>query len=119
MRKADGRYYIIVEGWNEVALLTLLNIIHVQNRKVPQTLRLEEVAKIAMLVDYYQCHQAVEVCQEIWITHLRNGFIMAKTHGREFLLQLLVASVFNMHDMFLKSTAVAINKGTHQVPLTY
>jgi hypothetical protein len=62
---AEGCLTIYVEDWDPDALLILMNIIHGHTRKVPRTVSLEMLAKLAVLVDYYECIEVVEVLSEI------------------------------------------------------
>jgi hypothetical protein len=50
----DGRYHISARDWDEEAFLILLSIFHIRSRQVPATVSLELLAKIAVLVDYYE-----------------------------------------------------------------
>jgi hypothetical protein len=112
VRHTDGRYYIVVEDWDEVALLTLLNAIHLRNGKVPRGLDVEELAKIATLVDYYQCHEAVAFCAKMWTSHLLNTYDMPREYSRDLMLWLCVACVFKLSPVFESTTMTAIKAGT-------
>jgi hypothetical protein len=50
----DGLYYINACDWDEDALHILLNAIHLRAFRVPKTVSLEMLAKIAVLIDYYE-----------------------------------------------------------------
>ena len=58
-KKPDGRYYIVAEDWEEEAFLIFLNMLHLRGRKVPRYANLELLAKVGILVDYYDCEDAV------------------------------------------------------------
>ena len=108
----DDRYYIIVEDWDEVALLTLLNIIHLRNDQVPRRVNIEMLAKMATLVDYYQCLEATALCTEKWTNGLISDYIMPTIYGRDLMLWLCVACVFRLPYIFQRATMAAINTGT-------
>jgi hypothetical protein len=112
VRHSDGRYYIIVEDWDEIALLTRLNVIHLRNDKVPRDLDLEELAKIASLVDYYQCYEATAFCTEKWTRGLVASYQIPNSYGRNLMLWLFIAWVFKLSPVFEESTVVAIDTGT-------
>ncbi|KAI1459938.1 hypothetical protein F4805DRAFT_472530 [Annulohypoxylon moriforme] len=63
---SDGRRHISAEGWDEVALVIFMQVIHGYNRKVPRSLTVGMFAKIAVLVDYYQCHEAFMLWADLW-----------------------------------------------------
>jgi hypothetical protein len=53
------------------ALLILLYIFHHRTRKVPDSISLDSLAKIATLVDKYNCAEAVEPFSRVWIDKLK------------------------------------------------
>jgi hypothetical protein len=109
-READSllSHQIEAENFDEEALLILMHIIHGHHRSVPRTLSLEQVAKIAVIIDYYQCHEAVEIYMEMWIRHL-NREVPTK-YCKELILWLLILYVFPNPDLFLQVTAVAVRQ---------
>lgn len=86
-------YVINANDWDEKALLLLMNIIHGRTSKVPRYIDLELLAKIAVLVDYYQCHEAVSFFSQTWLSSI---FIVIPRKGeREYMLRLVVCLVFS------------------------
>lgn len=69
--EVDGLYHVTVEDWDMEALLVLLNILHHRNRRVPRTISLELLAKLVVLIDYYECAEALELFTERWVGDLR------------------------------------------------
>ena len=65
-----GSVEISAEGWDIEALLVLLHVIHNQQSRVPRKLSLDMLAKVAVLVDYYDCKEAVDMWSEIWVDRL-------------------------------------------------
>lgn len=88
---------IHAEGWDEAMLLVLMNIIHGRSRAVPRELDLESIAKLAVLVDYYQCLEAVEMHAAAWLQRLPSS--ISKQFGRDQVLSLLVAWVFPQKEL--------------------
>jgi hypothetical protein len=43
----------------------LMNIFHLRNHKVPRTIKLETVAKVTILVDYFERGESVKVFIDI------------------------------------------------------
>lgn len=70
--RSDGCGPLYVEGWDPDALLILMNIIHGRTRKIPRSVNLEMLANIAVLVDYYECVEVVEVFSEMWLNQLKE-----------------------------------------------
>jgi hypothetical protein len=68
-----GSVEITTEGWDIEALLILLRAIHSQNYHIPRKLTLEMLAKVAVLVDYYECKEAMSVWTTIWIDALERS----------------------------------------------
>jgi hypothetical protein len=115
--ETDGLYHISAEDWDESAFLILLNALHLRSRQVPRTLSLEMLAKIAVLVDYYGCAEAVELWTEKWIEHLRVSSPIPSTYCRDLMLWVCVAWVFRLPNEFAETTAIAI-KQTKQEELS-
>ncbi|PQE15497.1 BTB POZ domain-containing protein [Rutstroemia sp. NJR-2017a WRK4] len=47
----------------------LMNVIHCRSALVPKEVKPKTLYKLALLVDKYQMHDAVNLCSEIWIAH--------------------------------------------------
>ncbi|KAK8867596.1 hypothetical protein PGQ11_006174 [Apiospora arundinis] len=94
--------------WDAEALLILMNIIHGRHRAVPRSISLEMLAKISVLVDYYRCHEVVELFATCWILDLRPS--LPRKYGRDLTLWLLISWVFSQEDLFKTLTKVAIRE---------
>lgn len=87
--ESDGKMHINTSDWDQEALLVLMNIIH---GEIPRQVDLAFLAKIAVLVDFYQCHEAIEVwSKEIWLPRLDWVF---DSYGRDFVLELAISYIF-------------------------
>ncbi|EWY79971.1 hypothetical protein FOYG_16912 [Fusarium oxysporum NRRL 32931] len=84
-----GIYQFTTHGWNQEALVIVLDIIHGHHRSVPKSLDLEMLAKVAVIVDYYKCHEIVEVFAERWLKALQNGHTVH--YGKASMLWLLIS----------------------------
>ncbi|KAF4966748.1 hypothetical protein FSARC_5613 [Fusarium sarcochroum] len=102
------KWTITATDWDPDALLILMNILHLQTRAVPRTLAFEMLAKVAVLVDYYDCCQAVEPWAEVWISNLTLE--VPDYYSRVLLLRLTVAWVFSEHEKFRILTEVIIRR---------
>jgi hypothetical protein len=54
-------------GWDVVALATVLDIIHGRHRLVLVRMNLGFIARVATVVDYYNCHEAVDIYRDKWL----------------------------------------------------
>jgi len=111
----DGRFRISAADWDSEAFLILLNIFHLQNEKVPEKVTLEMLAKIAVLVDYYECAPAVKMHIRIWIEDLKKTAPIPTTYCRDLILWMWVSCVFALPEQFTQTTIVAIQQCTESV----
>ncbi|KAI8710785.1 hypothetical protein NCS52_01538300 [Fusarium sp. LHS14.1] len=58
---SQGLYSITATEWDPEALVLVLDIMHGHNRSVPRKITLEMMAKVATIVDYYDCLEIVEI----------------------------------------------------------
>ncbi|KAF4962827.1 hypothetical protein FSARC_9110 [Fusarium sarcochroum] len=102
----DGFYRITASGWDPHALTVVFDIIHGHNRSVPRQLPLEMLAKVAVIVDYYDCLEAVETFAEIWVNAMAKS--QSDVYGKDSMLWLLVSWVFRHRAIFEKMARLAI-----------
>jgi hypothetical protein len=100
------QWTIKATDWDDEAVTILMNILHHGTRVVPRTISLEMLTKIAVLVDYYGCLEAVELWAEIWMAEL--GSVASEYYSRDLLLRLTVAMVFFDNKLFSTLTKYAI-----------
>ena len=105
---ADGYRHIFADDWDPEAFLILIHIIHGRNRQVPRLVSLELLAKIAALVDYYGCHEAVEVFAELWLLRLKSQSELPSQVGRDLVLWLFISWVFVDADIFKSVTSTVL-----------
>ncbi|KAI1769605.1 hypothetical protein GGR53DRAFT_8209 [Hypoxylon sp. FL1150] len=96
----DGYFHISVEDWDSDALLTILNIIHLRHKQVPRSVSLEMLSKLAVIVDYFEFHEAVEVFSKLWMDDLQHA--VPNAYDRDLILWTWAYHVFNM-EQALKS----------------
>lgn len=116
----DGLVHKELEGFYPSALVHVLNIIHFRNNLVPTTLPVEEIAKVAVIVDYLQCHHAVTFAVRSWIQGYKKS--SPDTFSRTDFLWLFVSSVFNNAQIFEPIASRAVKFGmepfeTHGLPV--
>jgi hypothetical protein len=107
---SDGRYHIQASEWDEEALRIILDIFHIRTRRIPATVSLELLAKISVLVDYYELVGAEVMEREVngWIDHVRRTVAIPSSYCRDLMLWICISRVFHMSKEFEQATAVAI-----------
>jgi hypothetical protein len=114
-RDSNGRYRIVVDAWDELAFLILLNIIHVKNNQVTHEPELELLTKIAVLVDYYDCGEAVSIWSRVWMAWLQDVDPVPAQYGRKLMLWMCIAGVFRQDKIWKQATKTAIWTGNEDV----
>jgi hypothetical protein len=102
-----GLRTINTQGWDATALGIFLNAIHGQCKKVPRTLTLEMLAKIAVIVDYYAAHETMEILSAVWIDKLR-GTVTNLSDRRTTALWICISWIFGDSLLFQQATIVAV-----------
>lgn len=97
---------ITTTEWDAEALLIVLDMVHGHHRAVPRSISLEMLAKIATIVDYYNCHEVTEVFVDHWILGLENN--LPFSYGIECVLWLSVSWVFSRADILKKMADIAV-----------
>lgn len=127
---SDGRTHITLSpGYDPQAVITVMDIVHGRGRKVPRTLPdVDALAKIAVVVDAFKLHDAVEVYAERWFTHLsrpggggsggwtRVGDEAVSSYGRELILWIYASYVFRQAEVFKAATRVAVLRSDGPIP---
>ncbi|KAK2602753.1 hypothetical protein N8I77_009260 [Diaporthe amygdali] len=108
--RTESFYNVSATDWDEDALQILMDIIHGNSQKVPRSISLELLAKIAVLVDYYKCHDVVRFFSDTWIETLRNEGGVTQEYCRDFVLWLFVSHVFAQPETFRNLTFVAVQQ---------
>lgn len=106
--RADGCTTITAVGFDLDALLVVLNAMHGRQRHLPRKMSLEQLAKVAVVVDYYQCHGVVDMAKELWIKNLKPSF--PTTYNRDVTLWIWVAWVFSAAEEFKTATLITIRE---------
>ncbi|KAE8346827.1 hypothetical protein BDV24DRAFT_147451 [Aspergillus arachidicola] len=111
--RSAGSVNITVDGWDLEALLVLLRICHCKHHQVPRTLGLELLAKITLLVDYYQCFDVLRFFADTWISCLAQSF--PTQYSRDLLLWVWISWAWKMPALFKKATGLIISQATGSI----
>ncbi|KAH8783391.1 hypothetical protein F5883DRAFT_538633 [Diaporthe sp. PMI_573] len=104
--EADGRVHVTLGGYDPKAVIVVMDAVHGRGRKVPRSVDLELLAKIAVFVDAFKFHEAVEIYAERWFEGL--GGALPTEYGRELVLWIYASYVFRQHEVFKRASNVAI-----------
>ena len=72
----DGYRHVELEGFDPEGTKMVLNILYGKTRRIPRTVDLELLAKIAVVVDDLECYEEVEVFSDMWIAKSRASVPM-------------------------------------------
>lgn len=107
IERKDGMFIINLAGWNPSAIHVVMNIIHCQGKRVPTTIAIKNLAKVAVVVDYYGCHAAARFYALSWIRPVCNKD-RPETYCRDAVLLLFASITFNWPAVFRHLTGVLI-----------
>ena len=113
--KVDGLYHILTEDWDETALGILLSVLHHRNRQVPRSVSLEMLAKVTVLIDYYDCAEAAELSTEIWVGYVRKNYPVPSTMCRNLMLWMCIAWVLRLPAEFKYTTKIALRSNSQEL----
>ncbi|KAK2774584.1 hypothetical protein CKAH01_13159 [Colletotrichum kahawae] len=91
-KSVDGLRHVDASGWDAQAFLVVMMAIHGKFRSISRSVDLEMLAKVAAIVDYYDCHESLEPFSTIWIERLSRATPLPKTYDRDLLLWLLASN---------------------------
>ncbi|KAL2834631.1 hypothetical protein BJY01DRAFT_259495 [Aspergillus pseudoustus] len=103
--KSQGSVELDIDHPNGLAFLVLMMIVHCRHRRVPRVLSKRTLTHVAELVDYYQCHDAVEVFSDMWIKAIEKT---SEKLVSEALDWITISWVFGYPSKFYETTRRAI-----------
>ncbi|KAG6195766.1 hypothetical protein E4U10_001586 [Claviceps purpurea] len=105
----QARYELTATEWVVEDFLLLMNIVHGHSGQVPYSVDLETLARMSVLVDYYQCQEVTQFVVGLWIDKLSGRLPSLPTqYGRECVAWIFVSWVFSRRNIFEKMTLLAI-----------
>lgn len=99
--QSTGCLELPIEDWEAMPFLILMMIIHGRTRAVPREISLKRLSEMAVLVDYYECYEVVEVFSEMWIYALGQELIPSITDAERWLF---ISWVFQRSAIFQASS---------------
>ncbi|KAH7131218.1 hypothetical protein EDB81DRAFT_950558 [Dactylonectria macrodidyma] len=88
-----------------------MNVIHGHLRDVPTSLSIEKFAKVAIVVDYYECHEVLKFVCDKWFHDLDSAF----SYSKDSILYMLVSWVFRRDDEMKLTSDLIIRHSKGQV----
>ncbi|PVH91491.1 hypothetical protein DM02DRAFT_545743 [Periconia macrospinosa] len=80
----------------------------------PRSIPLLLLTKIAVLADYYNCTEAIELSTEIWVRDLKDTTPIPSNYCRNLMLWMCIAWVLRLPQEFTQTTAVAIKRSNQK-----
>lgn len=114
--ESDGLYHVPAEDWDAEALLYVLQVLHLRNGQVPRTVSLEMLAKITVLIDFYECAEALQSFTERWVERLRVTSPVPSFLCRDLMLWMCIAWVLGLPQEFEQTTTVAMRREDQELP---
>ncbi|KAG4265032.1 hypothetical protein FPRO04_00685 [Fusarium proliferatum] len=91
---------LATSDWDAKALAIVLDTIHGRFRQVPKDINLFLLARIATIVDYYQCYESMEPISNLWLSQDSVKQESLDLYIEYSLLRLYVAWVFEKDVLF-------------------
>ncbi|KAK3299445.1 uncharacterized protein B0H64DRAFT_100393 [Chaetomium fimeti] len=105
--KKDGVFRIDAEDWDVMALTIVMDVLHSHYRQVPKWLTLKSLVKIAIIVDYYKLHEALQPMTLLWMKSIDPGLPIVSFRPDD-VLRIFVSWVFGYATAFTEITKAAI-----------
>lgn len=96
----------MADGWDLESFLLTLRIIHSQYYQVQRNLKLEMLAKVAVIAEFYGCKEALHTMADIWVAGLQEN--IPDKYCRDLPLWVWISWFFQLPSYFEHSTAQAI-----------
>jgi hypothetical protein len=112
--RSQGHVEFCMDEQDPGAMLIVLNIIHGRTSQVPRTVDLDTLTKLAVMVDYLECHEAVEPFSDRWVDNLKGD--IPTTCSNELIQWLCISLTFHKQIQFqaVTRTAIRLSRGVIQ-----
>ncbi|KAI1133376.1 hypothetical protein F5Y10DRAFT_87017 [Nemania abortiva] len=111
----DGLLHWAFDGFDVHAIAIILRIIHGLNRQVLRTIDLGMLAQVSRVVDYLECHEAIELYASIWVAYL-NSLPPSPLQHVDWDSWISATGVFQNPEIFRRWTRVAIVEKLNSPP---
>jgi hypothetical protein len=108
-------FHISAEDWDEEAFVVLMNIFHLRNKRVPRAITVDMLAKIAVLADYYECGDSIQLLVDIWVPDLEKKFPIPSVYGRDLILWTWISWALRLPELFKHTTTIVIKQSIEPV----
>ncbi|WZH48484.1 uncharacterized protein QYS62_009659 [Fusarium acuminatum] len=118
-KEDDGsHHWKFDETFDDRAFDLVLKIIHGKTREVPQSIDLDLLVTVAIVVDDLQCHEALNYYGRGWISSFYGyyGATLPKEMNKTLVQHIFVSFVFEHEGLFQQSTKAAIRFNNGTVP---
>lgn len=110
---ANGSVELEIPDTDPKAFLIILNIIHLRRRCVPQSVDLDTLTELAVLTDYFQCHDALRPYPTSWRGWLKGT--IPQVLCNDLVKWICISWVFDYDDIFTKVTQTAQRHSTNHI----
>ena len=112
--KAHGKVEVPLPDDDPDAMRILVDIVHCHHKDVPRKVKLSLLTHLAILVDKYRLHEAVQIYSDMWISQAKKKFPSSMAEdGIEVCLQWLCISwVFEKARDFTSMTRIFQQEST-------
>ncbi|KAF2660953.1 hypothetical protein K491DRAFT_648246 [Lophiostoma macrostomum CBS 122681] len=106
--QSEGYVEIDMDGHDLDEMLLVMNMIHGRFRQLPSSVDLSTLTRIAVLTDYFHCHEVVEPFVDQWIERIRGE--ITQVYSKELIQWLCISQVFRKGDLFKAITRTALRQ---------
>ena len=90
---ANGLMILDVPDTDPSTFLIILNVIHCRGSRAPRSVDFNTLTELAVLTDYFQCHEALERYPSLWLEGLKDD--LPSTYCDNLMKWICVSWVFN------------------------
>ncbi|EKJ74415.1 hypothetical protein FPSE_05422 [Fusarium pseudograminearum CS3096] len=95
----SGPVQVVTSDWDAAALAIVLDAIHGRYQEIPKNVSIGLMTRIATIVDYYECHECLQLISDIWISDVYEVHGVADTFCKSSLLWLYISWVFSKRNI--------------------
>lgn len=95
----SGPVQVVTSDWDAAALAIVLDAIHGRYQEIPKNVSIGLMTRIATIVDYYECHECLQLISDIWIGDVYEVHGVADTFCKSSLLWLYISWVFSKRNI--------------------